>query len=215
MSYEALSRLPDPTTVPAGPGFVSQQIIDKSPGMVHNLNHGGSVSVKFAGNYWEINIAYPQLTVAEANTIFPFLYSLQGAFTNFYVQLPTYVQPQTGAWSTGTDALIAKGEITVVQPNQISIPLWSTRGGDLSIGDMIKFTNLNKIYMIVGKSLNADTVTLTLNCDISDTVAIATAGLEPNDLKFRVRVRSEVPSPTLTADGLYEGFSLALRENII
>ena len=216
MAYDNLQELPTPNTIPAGPGFVSQTITDNSPGMVHNLNSGGSISVKFSGNYWTIAIAYPQLTIAEGNTIIPFLYSLQGAFTNFYVQLPTYINPTAGIWS----AVPLASEVSMgSNANQVDVSEWAANiaasGSTLAAGDMIKFTNSNKIYMIVATSLNADIMTITLNTEVADTAAMAAATLEPNDIKFRVRIEGQAPKASLNADGLYEGFSMSLRENIL
>jgi hypothetical protein len=215
MSYETLGRLPDPTTNPAGPGFVSQQILDNTPGMMHNLNHGGSVSVKFSGSYWTIDIGYPQLTISQANTIIPFIYSLQGGFTNFYVQLPTMANPQTGAWVS--NGIVAGNVSMGTNSNQLSIANWSTRGtgNELNPGDMLKLTNHNKIYMITNTSLTADIMTLTLNCDVLDPTQVAVASIQPNDIKFRVRQKGAAPGFSLTPEGLYNAFSLSLRENFL
>lgn len=213
MSYDNLQRLPDPTTVPSGPGFLAQTLLNNSPGMQHPLNNGGTISVKFSGDYWTITLGYPQLNISEGSTIFPFLYSLQGGFVNFYVQLPTMKQPATGVWDTTTNAKIALGEITKTTSTSISIPLWSTRGGDYSVGDLLKLTTGSKIYMVTGRSIVSDTVTLTVNSEIiSD---IATAGFEPNDIKIKVKLQGKSPAATLTPDGLYAGFTLTLRENIL
>lgn len=216
MAYDQnLGRLPDPTTSPAGPGFVSQAINSISPGMIHQLNSGGSVAVKTAGDYWTISIAYQRLTPSEISTLQPFLYSLQNGFTNFYVQLPTHDNPETGAWTN----MPSTGDVSGTQGTKsFSIGNWSahtTVGEDLSLGDMIKFSNHNKIYMITAKSVNLGTNTATfgLNSEIVSNIDAAT--IEPNDIKFRVRVVGQLPNLTLTADGLYETFSINLRENII
>lgn len=215
MSYENLKRLPDPTTTPQGPGFVSQQILDNTPGMIHNLNHGGSVGVKFSGSYWTINIGYPQLSIAEANTLMPFLYSLQGGFTNFYVQLPTMANPQTGAW--GATPITAANVYIGSTSNEIRISNWTNRGSgnNLSIGDMLKLSNHNKIYMIANITVVDAVATITLHCDISDTTKVASATIEPNNIKFRVRQEGNAPTFSLTPDGLYNAVTLNLRENIL
>ena len=224
MAYDStLERLPDPYT--GGPGFVSQSIIDNSPGMVHNLNNDGSIAVRFSGSYWTINIGYPQLTIAESNTIIPFLYSLQGAFTNFYVQLPTYKQPATGAWQnqdvdgnwSGATHTLALGD----KSNKVVVTGWdnitsANANNDLSVNDAVKFSGSNKIFLITNVSAysaaNVGTKTITLNTDApTNIVAMA---LEPNEIKFRVRMQGAAPQLTITPDGLYEAFSLQLRENI-
>jgi hypothetical protein len=219
MSYENLQRLPDPNTSPQGPGFVSQTLLNNTPGMVHPLNSGESVSVKFAGDYWTIELAYPQLTITEGATIFPFLYSLQGGFTNFYVQLPTMANPASGYWGTGVDSeVFAQGLVTAgSNSNQIAISTWAVASGsgDLAAGDLIKISSLKKIFMIVATDLTNDVMTLTLNSEITDTTSLVGSGIQPNDIKFRVRQKGAGPAAALTADGLYQGFTLSLKENTL
>lgn len=218
MAYENLPRLPDPTTVPAGPGFVSLNMTDNIPGLVHQLNNGGVVSVQFNGAFWSFQIGYHELTPQEGLLFFPFLNSVAGGFKDFYVQIPLFVNPRTGAWDVSTSTKIAQGAIQIVNgsDNKVSIANWSTRGGDLSVGDMIKFTTSNKIYQIQDTSLVSGTKTLTLNCAIIEPSKIATAGLEPNDIKFRVRtVEGSTFTTQFTSRGLYEPFTLNIRENIL
>ena len=218
MSYETLSQLPDPKTAPVGPGFVSQQITDNTPGMIHTLNNGGSVGVKFSGSNWEIQVGYPQLTIAEANTIIPFVYSLQGGFTNFYVQLPTYARNNQDPRYWGATSIVADDVSTGTNSNQIDIANWANRGSgnELAVGDMIKLDTHSKIYLITHALVTAGVMTLTLNCDLSiSRTAVDAATIEPNDIRFRVRLKGTPPAFNLTADGLYEGFTLSMRENII
>lgn len=218
MAYENLPRLPDPTTVPAGPGFVSLNMTDNIPGLVHQLNNGGVVSVQFNGAFWSFQIGYHELTPQEGLLFFPFLNSVAGGFRDFYVQIPLYINPRTGVWDVSTATKIAQGAIEKVpgSDNKVSISNWATRGGDLSVGDMLKFTNSNKIYQIVDTSLVSGTKTLTLNCSIVEPSKIQTAGLEPNDIKFRVRtVEGSTFTTQFTSRGLYEPFTLNVRENII
>lgn len=217
MAYDTtLQRLPDPHTNPAGPGFISVSLADNSPGTLHDLNTGASIAVKFAGNYWTMSVGIPELFPEEADTIYPFLSAVSGGFENFYIQLPQYRNPKSGQWNIGTNALIAKGAITIgPTADTIVIPSWSTRGGNYSIGDMLKFDNSNKIYQVRNTSLVANTMTIRLNCHILQPTLIASAGFEPNDIKFRVRMTGGPISPQLTTRGLYEAMTINLKENIL
>lgn len=215
MAYENLTRLPDPTTAPAGPGFLSVALTDNSTGLVHPLNTGGTVSVQYAGNYWSISISYPELTLEEAAPFIPVLDSLSGGFRNFYIQLPMHINPRTGVWDTSTAVKIAQGAITIgTTDREIVIPAWNLRGGNLSPGDMLKFTNSNKIYRISSASLVDNTMTLQLNCPILEPAKIPSAGLEPNNIMFRVRMLGDPINMEFTSRGLYNSFSISLRENI-
>ena len=80
---------------------------------------------------------------------------------------------------------------------------------------MLKLTNHNKIYMITSTSLSSNVMTLTLNCDILDSTQVSVANIEPNDIKFRVKQKGAAPAFSLNPDGLYNAFSLNLRENFL
>lgn len=215
MAYENLPRLPDPTTTPVGPGFTALGYTDNSAGLMHVLNTGGSVGVQYSGSYWTINISYPELTLQEASSFLAFLGTLGGGFKNFYVQLPMFVNPATGAWDTSTATKIAQGELNMgASDREIVITNWSSRGGDISSGDMLKLTNSNKIYRVAKTSLLSNTMTLELNCPLLEPAKLATAGLEPNNIKFRVRLEGGFPEVKFTNRGLYDPFSIQLRENI-
>ena len=218
MAYEALKQLPDPTTVPAGPGFLSAGLTDNTTGLVHSLNNGASVAVQYAGNFWTITIGYYALNPTEASTLIPFLNSVAGGFTNFYVQLPMFVNPKTGAWDQSTSTKRAEGRISIVSNSgdkQIQITSWNTAGGNISAGDMIKFTNSNKIYQVVSANLVSTTMTLELHCPIIERDKVSTAGLEPNGIKFRVRHEGTSIATSYQNNGLLEPFSITLRENIL
>lgn len=214
MAYDStLGRLPDPATNPAGPGFVSLTIHNDSPGMMQRLNDGSTISIRFGGDAWEFNIGFPELTIVEAKAIQPFLMS-HGPFETFYIQIPTAIEPASGAWDVSTILLRAEGSLTMgATAFEVNIPAYSTRGGTLEAGDYLKFTNINKIYLITATELNADVLTMTLHSEIQDTVAIITAGLEPNDIRFRVR-QEKTPNFSLNTEGLYAAFTIKLRENI-
>jgi hypothetical protein len=218
MAYETLPRLPDPLTSPAGPGFTTIALTDNAPGMLRNLNGGGSISVKYAGNYWTLNISYPQLDYGqEANELIGFLYSLQGTFNNFHIQVPTYNEPGRGT-NPWTGALPSVVDVTAgASSNQIDIANWSTLTDDINIGDVFKLSDVaaHKIYMVTGKSLNADVMTLTCNSEVAEDPNLAVSTIDPRDVLFRVRLEGKLPNLQLNSDGLYEGFSLTLRENIL
>lgn len=215
MSYnQNLQILPDPSTDPSGPGFTSLSIKNDSPGMSQKLNSGATISVRFAGSAWILSIGFPQLNIVEGKTIIPFLEGI-GVFDNFYVRVPTATQPASGAWDVSTLLKRAEGYLVLGSTaRKFDIPDYSIRGGTLAVGDYIKFTNMNKIYLITGMDLNVDVMSVTLNSEITNTSLIASAGLEPNDIKFRVK-QTSMPEFNLNTEGLYASFNITLRENIL
>lgn len=212
MSYNTtIPQLPDPNTTPAGPGFVSVSLTDNSPGIMHSLNTGASVSVKYAGNYWTINISYPQLTIEEGTTLSSFLYGLGGQFTNFYVSLPIHDYPNSGPIGTGLDTY----SIAATKGNTANtITSTSSDCNNLAPGDLFKLGSSPKIYMINGIVNDGGTYTITTNSDIITDSGGIIGAIYPNDVKFKVRLTSNSPAFVINSDGLYEAISLTLRENI-
>jgi len=215
MTYDPnLGRLPDPTTFPAGPGFISQSMVDNSPGMLHVLNSGGTIGVKFKGNYWSIDIVYPELLYNEpgAPELISFIYGLQGGFNNFYIQLPTHANPALGAFANPQDTL---GRVSIGNTANELLVDFTGITGTLSIGDMLKISNSHKIYLVTGVSGSTNATRILLNSDVVDPQTLPTASLEPNDVRFRVRLTGNPPKLKLNANGLYDSINLSMRENIL
>lgn len=217
MAYnESIKRLPDPFHN-NGLGFLSGSAKGVSKGTSHALNGGSTVSALYQGGYWEIDISYPETLQHELDTVLPFLESLEGSFSTFYIMLPQHRHPKTGPWNTSSDYLIAKGDIIRTGRKTMKIGNWSARGGDLSVGDMIKFTNMGKIYKITDASYNSSTdeKTIEINTDLKYPSLLDVAGFEPNDILFQVSLKdNNTPGPTLQPNGIYSGFSVSMRENV-
>lgn len=218
MAYDnTIDILPDPYTG-GGIGFTSASLKAISTGTSNPLNGGGTISTIFKGGYWEITVSYPDTLQHELDTILPFLHSLEGSFRSFYITLPQHRFPRTGEWNVSSPAKIAMGDMALSGTSTVHISKWSTRGGDLNPGDMFKFTNMAKIYSIVRKDYSPalDEVALTLNTPVKYPSLVAAAGIEPNEIKFKVILKdNSVPSPVLQTNGIYSGFTLTMRENIL
>lgn len=222
MSYDLAqwARMPDPNTTPEGPGFTSMGLVPVDPGMIHPLNSGATVSIRYpGGSYWSIEISFPELDIAEARSIQPFLYSLQGAFTDFYIALPTYTEPVTGAWDVGSETKQASGLLrTNLLSNSFDILSWasvSATGNAITAGDVLKIDNSRKIYYVISVSLVSDVLTVVLNCDLINPETLSISKLQMNDILFKVRSTGAIPPLKLGNNGLYAPFSLSLRENIL
>lgn len=218
MAYDQnIKRLPDPF-YNNGLGFTSASIRHIPTGTSHSLNGGGTVSVAFAGSYWEIDISYPDTLQHELDSVIPFFDSLEGSFNAFYILLPQYRYPKTGAWDESTSTKVASGAISLVSAKKITIPSWSTRGGDLSVGDMFKFSNSSKVYRITDRVYDSgnDSITLEFNTLIKYPSLVSTSSIEVNDLMFRVEIKgTSAPAPRLQPNGIYAGFSVSMRESVL
>ena len=206
------ARLPDPY-YGGGVGFSSASLRSAYKGTQQPLQGGGTIATIYPGSYWEIDISYPDTLQHELNSVLPFLVGLQGPHTVFQVLLPQYRFPKTGPWDLNSPTKRCEGAIQVVGENKIRVNNWSSRGGDLSIGDMLKFSSLSTVYAVVGREEQSNSVTITLHTNIKYPDKLLGSGLEPNEPLFQVCLKegSNI-QPRLQPSGIYSGFSISLRE---
>jgi len=217
MAYEALNYLPTPDTTPlVGPGFVSQALLQNTAGMTHALNDGSTIGVEFKGSFWTINIAYPQLTESEAAPLINFFNKIRGPFKSFYVSLPTKTSPSAGDWTGNFNQL----SVSATDDTILKIGNWSSQQnkGTISNQDSLKLSDGNKIYSVSEVSLDNNVLSVHLSSPIINQANISGGGVtlkssENNDIKYKVRIEA-VPVFTLTPEGVYNGFSISMRENI-
>ncbi len=207
-------RLPDPTTVPAGPGFTQTNLVPKYPGMQHVLNSSSVVSIQVGGQYWEISVQYPELLPEQARILHNFLLSLNGAFTPFEIVLPQHSTPLTGIISSPENGVLRASSGSVIVIDQ-----WDTAGGMLSVGDIVSFSNNAKVYMVTASSYIAGgatngTLTISINFPLLSPVT-SVDKIQTNNVEFRVKIDGDVPTFTFTNNGLYSPMTLKVRETIL
>lgn len=187
-------RLPDPLTVPAGPGFKTASLTSKTYGMSHQLNGAALVTVRTVGQSWEIALQYNTMTHEQFAPIDGFLESLGGNMTAFTVVLPQYRQ-------------LGISDKTISGVSNKDITLDNVTG--MSVGNIIQFDNSAKVYKIVAINSN----TITLNTEPYSVLNIGnTAKL--SDIEFRCKLEA-APTIVTNDNNLIEGFALTLKETIL
>ena len=214
MAYDpSIIRLPDPTTTPAGPGWASQSLGETVPVQSQSLNGGSVVAVYQGGNYWKLNLTYNSMPIEDYSVIGNFISRLRGPATPFYVQLPQYINPKTGAW-TGTGVALGQGNITLQAADTIRVEDKASLGGTLTAGDMLKLSLNDRIYKVINVAEGTTYFDYQLNSVIDGTVDALTF-LEPNDIKFKMVLQGDKPTENIDSSGLVQGFSLSLRGTVI
>jgi hypothetical protein len=103
----------------------------------------------------------PPLQQEKAQEIFAFLQKQKGSFENFTIAAPL---DNLGASKSETDILV--NGVHSVSDNTIAMDGFSQTTGALKAGDLIKFANHSKVYMVesdVNASGGAATVTISPN----------------------------------------------------
>jgi len=194
-----------PTTIK--PRSLSLQ--DNRPNLINQSVSGKRVTRKYGAQYFTLEIALPPLSKDNAMDVFAFLKKQQNSFDKFDYQYPI---TNRGANRTQTD-IVVNGAHSVGD-STIALSGFDTSTSDvLKAGDVIKFANHDKVYM-VESNLTSDSsgnATVTISPSIIATLADSEAVTvdQPN---FKVYLNGDILYATDTS-GLF-AINFSLRECI-
>lgn len=202
-------RLPDPFTHPGrAPGFQTAKLVDNNPLVRDQMPNGKVYEVHMAGQYWGVEVTYPDLYESEYRLIESFIqnYKRLGSFID--ILLPQYQRFTVGG--TPNNTTIPAGQsgslITINNANMLS--------GTPREGDLFKLSTHPKVYRIVYMNLQGNRWDLGLYPDLH----IITNGSEKpvfSGITIQTKIlNADSFGQALDADGMYTGLSLNLREAI-
>tara|TARA_R100001440_G_scaffold52125_1_gene72022 strand:- start:1797 stop:2399 length:603 start_codon:yes stop_codon:yes gene_type:complete len=194
-----------PTTIK--PSSLSLQ--DVRPNLINQSVSGKRVTRKYGSQYYLLDISLPPLSKDDAMDVFAFLKKQQNSFDKFDF---TYPITNRGANRTQTD-IVVNGSHSVGD-NTIALSGFDASTSNvLKAGDLIKFANHTKIYMVEADltSDSSGNATVTISPSIISTLANGEAVTvdQPN---FKVYLDSDVLYTT-DASGLFS-ITFSLRECI-
>lgn len=151
------------STLPSTPKFSSVSLTSVFPGITQEMDTGSVQRTNFPGHYFRAQCDYPTMKRLTAKPILGFLNAMQGGLTSFLVGLPGYEDVE-GAVKTLYDAnpsidrtlsvstSYATTTTTINFTSTIGTSTYynsSTDGDFFIVGDMIQFTNHDKLYTII------------------------------------------------------------------
>jgi len=194
-----------PTTIK--PSSLSLQ--DNRPNLINQSVSGKRVTRKYGSQFFTLDITLPPLSKDDAMDVFAFLKKQQNSFDKFDF---TYPITNRGANRTQTD-IVVNGSHSVGD-NTIALSGFDASTTDvLKAGDIIKFANHDKVYMLAS-DLDSDgsgNGTATISPSIISTLANSEA-VTVDSPNFKVYLNSDVLYTTNTS-GLFS-ISFSLRECI-
>jgi hypothetical protein len=159
-----------------------------------NKSHKRSVG----GQRWHLRLSSKNLTQAEMSALYAFLVKQNGPFDDFTIVPPKHGSTRsTNATSTPTVTEDYAAGVTSIRAQG--------GGGSLLSGDFIKFSNHDKVYMIV-EDVNQDLssedyfeIFPALNTAIDNTTTI-----QYNNVPFKVHLESDRTAFKTGTDGTYK-----------
>lgn len=176
---------------------------------------GRTQRIKSGAQYWSFKLKSPPLQRSEFNAIYSFIVQQDGQAEAFTVTPPVI------ASTTGT----ASGTVTVADVNTES-PLMNEAAGSSNVGvtggtgtlkkgDLIKFSNHDKVYMLTEDvDLDGSTVDqVSFYPPLVESVEGGTTTITYDDVPFRVFFNKDELSYELLTDGLYR-YEIDVREEL-
>ena len=167
---------------------------------------GKAQRLRIGAQYWSFKLQSPQMTRADFMTAYSFIIKQDGQYGSFTIVPPTIASTRGTATGTITvNATVAAGQLACN----------STGGtGTLKKGDLIKFSNHDKVYMLT-EDVNLDSSTVdTLNFYPNLVTALTNiTTVTYNDVPLKVYLDSDQQKYITQADGTYK-YEITLNEEI-
>jgi len=193
---------------PTDPNFRTLNFKDNRPTLLNQTISGRKQVRQIGSQYFSFTVQMPPLQQEKAQEVFAFLQKQKGSFEDFTIVAPL---DNLGASKSETDILV--NGVHSVSDNTIAMDGFSQTTGALKAGDLIKFANHSKVYMVesdVNASGGAATVTISPNLvsSLADNEAVTV-----NKPEFTVYLESDEIMYSTDISGFYS-ISFDVREVI-
>jgi hypothetical protein len=193
-------------TFPSTVGFETLDFQSNVQNRVTVAVSGKAQRIRVGAQYWSFKLKSPAMTRADFMTAYSFIVKQDGQYGSFTVVPPTIASTRGTASGTVTvNATVAAGQLTC-----------NTTGGTgtLKKGDLIKFSNHDKVYMLTEDvDLDGSTVD-TLNFYPNLVTGITnTTTITYNNVPLKVYLDSDQQKYITQADGTYK-YEITLNEEI-
>jgi len=129
---------------PTNPNFRSLNFKDNRPTLVNQTLSGKKQVRQIGSQYFSFTVSMPPLQQEKAQEIFAFLQKQKGSFEDFTIKAPL---DNLGAGKSETDIQVVGSHVS----GDASILIdgfTANQTGSLKAGDLIKFANHSKVYMV-------------------------------------------------------------------
>ena len=195
---------------PTNPNFRSLNFKDNRPTLVNQTLSGKKQVRQIGSQYFSFTVAMPPLQQENAQEIFAFLQKQKGSFEDFTIQAPL---DNLGASRFETDILVNGSQSAGDASIQLDGFAASTSKA-LKAGDLIKFANHSKVYMVQSNidSLGDGSLTVLISPNLVSSLADNEA-VTVNKPQFTVYLENNEIMYSTDASGLYT-ISFDVREVI-
>tara|TARA_B100001057_G_C22345484_1_gene754959 strand:- start:2 stop:607 length:606 start_codon:yes stop_codon:yes gene_type:complete len=187
-------------TLPSTPGFAALNLSSNHPTQTTKAVNGRVLSRTQDGQFFSFTASYPPMSRQQSGAIMAFIVSQKGQAGSFTAVLPEYSTTAgalTGqAITTGANEAVGSTSIELVSG------AISTLANALKAGDLVKFSNHAKVYMVMADvTIGSGIATMT----IEPGLILATnsgATLDYIDVQMTCRLSNDVQEFTTSTNNL-------------
>ena len=195
---------------PTSPNFRSLNFKDNRPTLVNQTLSGKKQVRQIGGQYFSFTVQMPPLQQERAQEVFAFLQKQKGSFEDFTIVAPL---DNLGAGKAETDIQVV-GAHTSGDASIVLDGFTASQTGALKAGDIIKFANHSKVYMVQSDIDSDGTGALTVLISPNLVASLAdNEAVTVNKPSFTVYLESNEIMYSTDASGFYS-ISFDVREVI-
>lgn len=175
-------------TYPSTPAFraVNLRIID--PTIVFRSQNGRRITRKVGGQLWAFTLTYPPMTKDQFKPILGALAKARGMYQTFTIIPPNLATPSGTQLSDTTVATSA-----AVGETSISLS-GATASATFKAGDVIKFSNHNKVYMITDDATadGSGNATVSISPPLVSAITATSHSAKHSNVPFNVALSNDI-----------------------
>ena len=195
---------------PTSPNFRSLNFKDNRPTLLNQTLSGRKQVRQIGSQYFSFTVQMPPLQREKAQEVFAFLQKQKGSFEDFTIVAPL---DNLGAGKAETDIQVV-GAHTSGDASIVLDGFTASQTGALKAGDIIKFANHSKVYMVQSDIDSDGTGALTVLISPNLVASLAdNEAVTVNKPSFTVYLESNEIMYSTDASGFYS-ISFDVREVI-
>ena len=195
---------------PTSPNFRSINFKDNRPTLLNQTLSGKKQVRQIGSQYFSFTVQMPPLQQEKAQEVFAFLQKQKGSFEDFTIVAPL---DNLGAGKAETDIQVV-GAHTSGDASIVLDGFTASQTGALKAGDIIKFANHSKVYMVQSDIDSDGTGALTVLISPNLVASLAdNEAVTVNKPSFTVYLESNEIMYSTDASGFYS-ISFDVREVI-
>jgi hypothetical protein len=200
-------------------GFTAMELKSNNRVRLTESVSGKTQRIQSGGQFWSFKLKSPPLERSEFNAIYSFVVQQNGQAEAFTV-VPPVISNTTGTMAgTMTVSSVSSADPLMnvsAGSNAVGVVEDSTAEGTLKKGDLIKFSNHDKVYMVTEDftlSNDSSVQPLKFYPPLTTSVVGGTTTITYNSVPFRVFFNTDEVSYELLNDGYYR-YEIDVREEI-